>query len=577
VKYYPNMLPVRAYHIYVAFFYCFGIAAVYLLVRQGSRSRAAGWLAAVASALVSPSYLVMQNIREDAPVLMPYRLNVLLRYGEGPHMTALAWIPVALFFSWRALPRWRPAALAGAALSAAMVVSNNFYGATALALLFPMLVWSLYITHLDRAIWFRAAAVAVLAYGLTAFWLVPSYLRITLSNMQFVSAEGNLWSRWVALGFVVALLLLSDKFARGRPARAWPTFLAGALGLFIVNTLGNHFLDFRILGEPARLVPELDLLAILLAVELLRRLWSAEGRWRKQRVAAAALIATALLATSWQYVSTAHRWFVRYPDHRDRVEYELQDWMAKNQPGKRALPAGTVRFWYNVWNDLPQVGGGSEQGLLNPRVLPGQWQTYLGPEADMSVLWMQLLGTDAIIVNDRTSREHYKDHVYPDKFKGVLPVLYDNGKGDTIYAVPRRFGSLARVVDRERFNKLPWIPGNGEIPQLRAWHDVVEAGAISEAPLQWQGTDAFRVQATVGEGQSIWIQESFDSNWRAYSGDRRLPLRNDSLGFIVVDAPPGTHDIRFEFPVPLANVIGRILTAISLVAAAALVWLGRRG
>jgi uncharacterized membrane protein len=186
-KAFSGILPVRAYHIYVAFFYCFGIGAVYLFGRYGSGSRVAGAIAAAATALLSPSYLFNSEIRRDAPFHIPYRLNVLMRYGEGPHMTALAWIPLALLFSFRALEKWRPASLATASFCCAMVVSNNFYGATSLAFLFPALVWSIYITHLDLWIWVRAAAIACLSYGLTAFWLVPSYLDITLANMRFVS------------------------------------------------------------------------------------------------------------------------------------------------------------------------------------------------------------------------------------------------------------------------------------------------------------------------------------------------------------------------------------------------------
>lgn len=575
-KYYPNMLPVRAYHLYIAFFYCFGIAAVYLLVRYGSRSRLAGWLAALATALVSPAYLFLKEVREDVPLLMPNRLNVLIRYGEGPHMTALAWIPLALLCVWRALEHRRPVSFVAAAFCCSMVVANNFYGATALAMLYPILVWSLYITHLDRRIWLRAIGIPLLAYGFTAFWMAPSYLRITLANMQFVSAEGNVWSRWVALAFILVFLLLSDHLARGHKTRAWFTFLAGSLGFFVINTLGNHFLNFRIIGEPSRLVPELDLLFILFATELLRRLWSVDGQWKIVRAALAAVIAIALLAPSWDYIPRAHSIFTRYPEYEDRIEYQLQDWVHRNLPGSRTLPAGTVRFWYNTWHDLPMVGGGSEQGLLNPRVLPPQWQIYLGPEADLSIMWLQLMGADAVLVNDKSSQEPYKDHVYPDKFRNVLPVLYDNGRGDAIYGVPRKFRSLARVVDRAKFRSLPYIPGNGERPQLESWIGVVETGAVSEAPLQWNGTDAFSVRATVGEGQSIWIQQSFDANWRASSGGRTLPISEDSLGFMVIDAPPGTHDIRFEFPLPLSNLIGRVITGMTVLIAAGLLWTGRK-
>jgi hypothetical protein len=576
VRYVPRMLPVRAYHLYIAFFYCFGVAGVYLLVRWASKSRGSGLLAGIAIALVSPSYLFMQTIRDDAPLWMPYRLNVLIRYGEGPHMTSLAWIGIALFFSMRALTGWRPGSFVAAAVSCAMVVSNNFYGATALAMLYPILLWSVYITHLDKWVWVRGAAIPVLAYSFTAFWLVPSYVRITLDNMQFVSQQGNVWSRWVALALVVGFLLLSDHLARGKRDALWLTFLGGAAALFTVNVLGNHYLNFRIIGEPSRLVPELDLLLICLAVEVLRRLWYAQMPWPYVRRGIAAAIVVVALASSATYVGKSHRIFERYPDPENRVEYQLQDWVAKNLPGSRVVPAGSVRFWYNVWNDLPQLGGGSEQGLLNPHTQPPQWQIFLGPEADISRLWLQILGVDAIIVNGKNSREHYHDYVYPDKFKGVLPVLYDNGAGDTIHAVPRRYPGLARVVNRARFNALPEIPGNGELPQLQQWYDVVEKGPDAPTETRWDGTDAFRVKASVRGGQSVWIAESFDANWRAYSRGQRLPMRMDKLGLMVIDAPPGDHDIRLEFPTPFSYIVGRCVTGVSVLATVVLVWMNRR-
>ena len=179
--------PARAYHIYTALFYCFGIAAVYLFAQVVSAARGAAWLAAAATALVSPAFLFLPAIRGDAPLWVPQRLGVLLRYGEGPHMTALAWIPLALAFAWLALERYRPLAMAAAAVSGAMVISHNFYGATAFAALYGLLAFSLWITHAGQRIWLRAAAVAALAYGLTAFWLVPSYFAVTSYNMRFVA------------------------------------------------------------------------------------------------------------------------------------------------------------------------------------------------------------------------------------------------------------------------------------------------------------------------------------------------------------------------------------------------------
>lgn len=575
-KYVPNMLPVRAYHLYTAFFYCFGIAGVYLLTRWASRSRLSGLVAAAATALISPTFLFARSIRNDTPLWMPQRLHVLVHYGEGPHMTALAWIPLALLFTFRAFTQGRPASVAGAAFCCAMIVSNNFYGATALAMFYPVLLWSVFITHLDRSVWIRAAVIPALTYGLTAFWLVPSYLRITLDNMRFVASAGNRWSAWLALVVIAGFALLSWRLARGKRDQAWFTFLCGSLALFSLNVLGNYFFNFRILGEPGRLFPELDMIMILFAVEVLRRFVSAEWRWPRLRRALATAVVIGALASSWQYVSQPRAVFVRDPKPEERVEFQLQDWMARNKPTARAVTSGSVRFWYNAWHDLPQLGGGSEQGLLNWHIVPAQWEIFLGPEPTLSVLWMQVLGVDAVIVNGRASRERYHDHVYPDKFRGVLPVLHDNGAGDTIYGVSRRYPSLARVVDRAHFEALPEIPGNGDLASLTAWHTVVEEGPDAPTETRWEGTDILHVRAGVAPGQSVWVQESFDQNWRAYSGTQRLPVRGDKLGFMLIDAPPGQHEIRLEFPTPLSNVVGRALTSLSVLALAGLLLLDRR-
>src|SRR5580692_7566018 len=55
-----HVLPAHAYHIYTAIFYVLGIAAIYGLVRIGSASRGAAWLAASATALLSPSFLLLK-------------------------------------------------------------------------------------------------------------------------------------------------------------------------------------------------------------------------------------------------------------------------------------------------------------------------------------------------------------------------------------------------------------------------------------------------------------------------------------------------------------------------------------
>src|SRR5439155_22761650 len=251
---------------------------------------------------------------------------------------------------------------AAAAIGCALVVSNNFYGATALVISYPILVWSAWITRQDAGVWIRALPIPALAYGLTAFWLTPSYVRVTMANLKLVSLPGNTWSIWVGLAVVALYLAVSAKLARGRQGAIFVVFVSGFALFLVLNVAGNEYLGFRVAGEPGRLVPELDLALTLLAAAVLRRLWSHPSRVARW---AAAVVVLITFATALPYLRRAWRMEVSDPNFEDRIEYRISGWMAAHMPESRAMATGSVRFWYDAWHNLAQVGGGSEQGTLN--------------------------------------------------------------------------------------------------------------------------------------------------------------------------------------------------------------------
>jgi hypothetical protein len=555
----------RAYHLYTAFFYCIGIAGVFLFVRVASGLRGPAWLAATASALLSPIFLFVAEWRGDSWLHHPTRLGVLVRYGEGPHMTSFALLPIALIASYLALREWRPGWVSAAAVLCALVVSNNFYGGVALLISFPILLWSVWITHQDRGIWARALAITALTYGLTAVWLTPSYLRVTTANLRLVSHPGNTWSIWLALVVGAAYIFATAKLARGKPERFYPVFVAGFALFFSLNTLGHQFFNFRVAGEPSRFMPEEDLALILLALEGLRRLWNA-GPVRR---AVAVAVTLAAFATAIPYVRHAWRIIVPDPNYRDRVEYKLTGWMAEHMPEARAVATGSVRFWYTAWFPLQQMGGGSDQGVSNQLVNLAYTQ-ITNDSLELALQWMQSFGVDALIVHDKKSQEIYHDFIDPQRF-ATLPVLFDNREGDVIYRVPRRFPDLARVVDTARVRSLPAMGPNGDPPTLRAYAEALEQGPAARAVTAWERIDGMRIQADVAGGQSIVVQVAYDPQWRAKSGETHFPIRKDPLGQMLIETPPGRHDIRLEFETPLENRIGKGITLLSLAILIALV------
>jgi hypothetical protein len=560
--------PVKAYHFYTMFFYSVGIAGVYLLMRAGGRSRAAAYAGGAAAGLMSPSLLFLKNMRLDAGWWEPVRFGALVKYGEGPHITALSLIPIALAFTWLALERRRPAWVALAAIFCAAVVLNNFYGATALAMFYPILVWSFWITRRDSRILLIAVAIPALAYGLTAFWLVPSYFRITIHNMQYVSEGGNTWSVWVAAAVTAVFLAASWKLARRRPERTWAVFSAGALLFFAVNVVGNHFLQFRIMGEPGRLIPELDLVIIAGVLTLL------EWLWRRRRMAlkvVVVLVVAVAFATTYRFVKHAWTFMPRRPDYQGRVEYRITDWLWKNMPNARVSPSGTVRFWFDAWHDLAELGGGSEQGLLNPLVQPAQAEINAGTDPQFAILWMQALGVDVMYTAGEKSEEPYKDVQNQGRFAGAAtPLLYDDGLGNALYRIPRRWAPRVRVVDAALLDAQQTPRNSQDMERLRPYVDAIEHGPDVPATLERPNTDQILVHAKRNAGQSVLVQETWDPAWQAWSGDTRLGLRKDAMGFLLVDAPPGDGEIRLVFAMPLENRVGWALTGLSL---AVLLWL----
>jgi hypothetical protein len=562
--------PVKAYHFYVATLYCLGIAGVYLLLRIGMGSRGAAYLGAAMTATMSPIFLFMPRFRGDAWMWQPQRLGVLVKYGEGPHMSALALIPIALAFTWIALDARKLWAVGAAALVTAGVVSNNFYGAVALASFYPVLVWAFWITRQDKRIVMPAIAIPLLGYGLTAFWLVPSYFKVTAENMKYVSEHGTTWSIWVAVAVAVAFAVATDKLARGKAERTWEVFVAGSVVFYTLNVLGNHYFNFRISGEPMRLLPELDMIYIIAAVLLLRLMWLQPGKpWR---IAAAAIVVLAF-ATTAGYIR--HAWHM-FPlsEYQDRVEYKLTEWIGQNLPDQRMLASGSVRFWYDAWRDLPQLGGGSDQGVLNGKVEQAQWEINLGEKGAPSILWMQDLGVDTVFVSDEKSQEVYKDFMHPRKFEGALPVIFDDHAGNRIYRIPRRYMARARVVDTAKLNALKPPRYNDDVEYLQAYSDVMEKGPDSPVILSRLSTDAIRLRAHVEAGQSVVVQESYDPAWQAMSDGKPLGIHADVLGMMAIDAPPGDRQIELAFVTPTENVVGRLVAALTLLAVLALLGLG---
>jgi hypothetical protein len=562
-----GLTPAHAYHVYSALLYCVFGVGVYVLVRTGSGSR--GWAVggAVCSLALSPALLIFRDIRADSAQHMPQRLNVIVKWGEVPHMSALAVLLLAIAACWVALRSHRPGMIGLAALLSAACVSNNFYGATALAIFFLIAVWTVWVTNRNRVIWGRAIAIALLSYGLTAFWLTPSYLVLTVVNLKFVSLPPDPLSRAISAGVAALFAALSFWIGKAKPERAWPLFLAGSVLFFGAATIGGQFFQLRSLGEPTRFVPEFELFLLVAAIECLRR------QLLVLRVSGGLLLA-ACAVVAWPYLRNPWGVYKADPHPERRIEYRLADWIARNLPGSRVHTVSSLGFWEYTWRDVHQVGGISDQGVENPVIVLANWQIREGHKPQRDIHWLQALGADAVVVHGKRSSEIYHAIRAEKKYENILPVLHDSGEDDIVYRVPRRWPGLARVVNRSKMASLRVIPWHDENEaELHAYAETVEQGPDSPASTEWLDHRTLRVRARVRSDESVTVQVTYDPAWRAESGGQQLPIHKDVMNLMRIDAPAGDHEILLRFETPLENQVGRVVTGISIVV---VVWLMRR-
>lgn len=562
---FAHVIPAQAYHIAIALFYALGIAAVYAWVRGVTGRRGTAWLAAAGVALTSPSFVFMRDIRMDSPYFVPWRLHVLMSYGEGPHISSLAVLPVVWLGAWRRFrgggARW----LLLSATAAATVVTINFYGATALAITFPILAWSFFVERRDWRVLRDAAAIAALAYAFTAFWLAPSYLTITARNLRLVAPVGNSWSLPAAAIFATAYLGLS----RVRRFPAYTFFIWSGLAFLTLYIFGYRLFGFQIAGNSPRLIPEWDLFAILCLAQLCM---AARGRYAQAAVLALLIIC---LRPSWRYVKHAYTEFAPDPHWQERPEYRVPQWLASNHPGERVFATGTFRFWYNAWYDGAQADGGSDQGILNPLLPASKWAIIHTDDAERLKAWLLTLGVDIVVVPGPSSKEAFKEFAHPALFDALFPLLYDDGAGNRFYHVQRRAPGVVRIVDGARLNSAPRIPPEPEKMHLQAYAAAVEAEppggpSLDRVRARRASDDEIGAEADIREGEALSIQETYDPYWRARADGKAVTVEADAAGFMKIALPPGKHLVQLTFETPAEIVAGRFLSACALVLAAAL-------
>ncbi|MDE3164925.1 MAG: hypothetical protein KGN36_03890, partial [Acidobacteriota bacterium] len=528
--------PGLAHHFVTASMYALGPVTLFWMVLRLSGSRGAAFASGLGYSLISPACLLIREVRYDAGgALAARRLDTLVVYGEGPHITALCLLPLAIGMLHVALEKRRPLYYCGAALAVAAVPLSNWLGAVALAFGAVSLLLA-YARDLRR--WIAAALLGGWAYAIALPWMSPSTIAVIQANAprvanNFASGTGH---RLFVLA--TAAVLLGGAWLLRR-ARIDPALRFALLFSFLtgVTALGKYWFGLALVPQPERYHLEMDL-AFWIAVPLLA--CPLLGRTLVRRAAlCAAAVATVALAV---HQHRAAREWERPIGIASTIEYRTARWLDTHMPGARVFAPGTIGFWLNAFADNPQITGGFDNGILNPMLPHVIFQVYAGEKRQVMVDLMQAYGVDAVIAGGKDSREVYHPIAHPEKFAGMTELWRDGG--DAVYEIPRRSRSLAHTIPPSAVVEA--APPAYDTTSIRPYLAALEDSAMPAAELRWLAPDHAVIAAGGMHPEQVFsVQVSWDKGWTAAVDGRAAPVRADKLGQMVVE-PRCTGPCRVE-------------------------------
>ncbi|MEO8594023.1 MAG: hypothetical protein ABI759_11940 [Candidatus Solibacter sp.] len=574
-----HVSPGMAHHFVSALFYCLGPVSLFWMAWRLCRSRECALAAAFFYSILSPSCLFIQTIRVDSDgYIQARRLQSLVLWGEGPHITSMCLLAFAIGMLHVALEKRQPWYWVGAAIAVAAVPMSNWLGGAALAicLVAYLAAWLPGQTRKAAlATVASLAAVGVYAYLLVVPWLSPATIAVIRANAPrvatyFVSdAHHKIFVAATAFVFVLCTFLM-QRFRVPRHIRF-------ALLVFLVTgtcTFGRYWYKLSLFPQPERYHLEMDMFFWVLVAFLAWPLVRFATRPLGSRQSFGLAVAVALLCIPIvKHQRRECRWYERTLHIQDTVEYKVSTWLAANLPGSRVFAPGTIGFWLNAFSDTPQITGGFDNGMRNQLVPHLIFNVYAGEHQDQMIDLLRAYGCDAMIGGGKDSAEFYHPISHPEKLAG-LKVLWRQG-GDAIYEVPRRSRGIAQVMRRSDLVEWPFNPYG--IAMLAPYLAALENPEYPLARMTWQSPSRATVTADLKPEHILSLQMSWDKGWNATVGGRPLPLLEDKLGQAFLEphcSGPCTVQLFFDGGLEgkLARLIHWLATLFGLVWIAITIW-----
>jgi hypothetical protein len=525
--------PALSIHQWGSAMFCIGPVFLYLMAWIMTARPGTSFLASLAYSAISPCAWISTTIRQDLGGLWRLRrLHILAFYGEGPHTSAMALVPLAILFLYLGAGRKKFWPGIGAGLVIGAAVLFNTFGAVIVGLAGLCLL----ATVATESRW-RYLGFLVFVGALTYAWISPlsppSVVAAIRINSPTVDGDYRFNERSLmgvvilAVGFLILRWLLRK---RGTSQLRFFILLAFLTGGIVVLEMAHMY----VVPQPHRYQIAMDMMVCLSVVFAGTELLQA-----KPRVLWAAGVVLFLLTTAGiRYNVRYGRGLIRPIDVTSTSTYRISRWLATQFGSKRVMVPGSYSFYFNNFSDTPQVLGGADTLQINPLMRIVGYVLYSGisdqaRDGQVSIIWLKALGVQAVVVPGPESGEFFKPFANPRKFEGVLPVLWREA-GDTIYQVTGTSSSLAHVLPADAV--VSHLPIHGlDVAETERYVKALDDPAFPEASLLWTNRHTATIDTKVQPGQAISLQVTYAPGWRAEANGSPVRVEKDGLGLIKLE------------------------------------------
>jgi len=500
----------------------------------------------------------------------PRRFTILVRWGEGPHIFSLVFVPLVGVFFARLLQQYKFKWILLSSLFLGLAALTNpigFFGSIIFIGSFSFVKFAQ--DYKTRFLTFKSIlTVGALTLGLISFWYNISFVS---SFFKEGSGTGSLlislfpWG-WIGIlvGVFVIYLLISKVIRDFGVACSMLLFLIffGVVAYYYLSAPPEEsYRRIELLPQALRYNVEADLsLSLFIGVLFAWLVGFLSKRLRFVEIIGNAVGILAVLGLVWYiqpFIPVASKAAGTVVDIKNTGEYEIAEWLKDHvdeKKGERVFVPGNYGFYLNYFTNIWQHRGGLFQAATHKWVEHMHYQIANGSNRDISHAWFVIANIKYSVIPTIASRELYKEIKNQDRFSSYN-VAYEKS-GDIIYEVPLKKPSLAKTVNLSVMKELSVPKKADDKNALLAYADWVENSSHNQTSFFVVDNDTYRIKGEVGEGEGILVQMTADSgwsalrlsaNWRIAQGKpTKVKTGKDPLGFLVLYPPAGEVDISLK-------------------------------